>query len=40
MTEQEYKELILEMLEKIMSRKDLKRIFLYIHHIFINRAGE
>lgn len=39
MTEQEYKQLIIRMLEKITSEKDLKRIFDYVHHIFIHRTG-
>ncbi len=40
MTGQEYKVLIIRMLEKITSENDLKRIFAYVHHIFINRTGE
>lgn len=39
MTEQEYKQLIIRMLEKLNSKKDLKRIFDYVHHIFIHRTG-
>lgn len=39
MTEQEYKQLIIRMVLKLASEKDLKKIFDYVHHIFIHRTG-
>lgn len=35
-----YKELIERMMKEINSEEDLKKIFNYIHKIFIRRAGK
>ena len=39
MTNQELKELIIRMLDSIDDNRKLRRIYDYIHRIFINRTG-
>lgn len=40
MKNEEYKKLVDRMMKEINDEKDLKRIFNYIHKIFIRRAGK
>lgn len=40
MNNEEYRKLIYKMIENIDDRKDLKRIFVYIHKFFIRGAGK
>lgn len=40
MKNKEYKKLIERMMKEINETEDLKRIFYFIHKIFINRAGK
>jgi len=40
MSDNERKELIIRMLEVINDSEQLKRIFNYVHNIFIRRTGE
>lgn len=40
MKEEEYKQFIIEMVQKIDNVNHLKRIFDYVHRFFIRRTGE
>lgn len=40
MSSEEYKQSIIDMLEKIDSNEHLKRIFNYVHKYFIKRTGK
>lgn len=39
MSNEEYKEYIIEMIQKINNLEHLKRIFNYVHKFFIRRTG-
>ena len=39
MSNEEYKEYIIEMIQKIYNPEHLKRIFNYVHKFFIRRTG-
>ena len=39
MSNEEYKEYIIEMIQKINNPEHLKRIFNYVHKFFIRRTG-
>ena len=40
MKKEEYKQLIIEMIQKIDNLNHLRRIFNYVHRFFIRRTGE
>ena len=40
MSNEEYKEYIIEMIQKINNPEHLKRIFNYVHKFFIRRTGK
>lgn len=40
MKKDEYKQCIIEMVQKIENIEHLKRIFDYVHRLFIRRTGE